>query len=135
MKLVSFPYCWRWGTIWKNISHVYWDLKNGLRNIPLFFEAVWWFRAWDWTGMVELLEISAREMRDVQTTGRHTGSERSAKQLMVIQNLCRRLREENYFDMHGDEHDRTWAERVSYSGKNDAEYLGRMMRFVQYWWE
>lgn len=135
MRLVSFPYRWMWGTTRANLWCIYLAFKNGLENIPLFFNAVWRFRAWDWTGMVELLEISAREMRKVQEGGRHTGSERCAKQLMIIETLCRRLREENYYEMHGDRHDSIWADRVAYSVKNDAEYLARMMRYIRCWWD
>jgi hypothetical protein len=145
LKLVSTPYRWLWPTFWKNISHWGWDIRNGIRNIPIFFSAVWWFREWDWTGTVELLRVSAKRMLIAQEIGRHQGSEREAQRLRVVVALCDRLLADKYFAVAG--HDRmTWkslsdfertkiCKHASYMKSQDAAYLGKMLRFIQHWWE
>ena len=145
MKLVSFPYRWMPRTFFTNISHIYWDFKNGILNLFTFFEAVWWFRSWDWTGLVELIEVSAREMRFAQEHGIHTNSDRYAKQLKIVEALCKRLRADEYFENAGYQQEH-WnslpehrcsqiAKHSVYMAAQDAAYLGRMLRFVQCWWE
>lgn len=144
MKLVSTPYRWLPSTVWKNVAHWGWDIRTGLRNIPKFFSAVWGFRSWDWTGMVELLQISAREMRKAQEEGIHVGDARESRRLRMVEELCRRLLEDSYFTKAGydpetwqdlpDHECRRIAEHSGYMEKQDARYLGSLLRFVQHWW-
>lgn len=146
MKLISFPYRWLLRTVFKNIGHIYWDLKNGIGNLVTFFEAVWWFRSWDWTGMVSLLEVSAREMRgsiEVNTV-KHVRWERDARQLLIVESLCKRLRDDDYFRRAGYNR-KTWktvpdfertriAQHSGYMAQQDAVYLGKILKNVQHWW-
>jgi len=145
VRLVSTPYRWLWRTWRTNLVHWFWDVRNGVNNLFIFFEAVWWFRSWDWSGLAELIEVAAKQMRRAQENGCHTGSERYAKQLLVVQNLCRRLREDNYFENAG-YNDKTWkqmpefrtrqiARHSTYMSQQDALYLGKMFKFLQCWWE
>jgi hypothetical protein len=144
MKLFRFPYRWLPRTVWTNITHPYYDIKNGLQNLGTFFEAVWWFRSWDWTGMVQLLEVSAREMRKQQELGIHVGDDKQARRLLVVETLCRRLRADNYFENAGYDSEQ-WenvpdfersriAKHSGYMPQQDARYLGQMLRFLQHWW-
>jgi hypothetical protein len=144
MKLFCFPYRWRLRTIWTNITHPYYDLKNGILNLITFFEAVWWFHSWDEDGMLHLLEISAREMRKQQELGIHVGDEKQARRLLIVETLCKRLRADRYFENAGYDNKR-WkevpdfersriAKHAGYMPTQDARYLGQMLRFVQHWW-
>ena len=144
MKLFHFPYRWLPRTLWANITHPYYDIKNGIHNIFTFFEAIWWFHSWDWTGMIYLLEVSAHEMRLSQSLGIHVGAEREAKRLLIVETLCKRLREDEYFTQAGHcqetwdslpNHERTHiAKHSEYMAKQDTLYLGKMIKFVQHWW-
>lgn len=145
MKLVAFPYRWKTPRLaWKNITHIFWDLRNGMSNIPKFFAAVWWFRPWDWTGMVELLQVCAHEMRlsiEINTV-KHVGWERDRQRLLAVEQLCKRLLADDYFDNAGhnnwdklsDHEKHRAAQHASYMENQDAKYLGKMLTFVREWW-
>lgn len=141
MPLVSTPYRWLPRTFLKNLSHWYWDIRNGLRNLPVFFSAVWWFRSWDYTGLLSLMEVAAREMARCQQHGHLVGAPKKARQLTVLAELCRRLQEDNYADMHGyregltDFELREVFKRSDASAMNDCLYIGRLFRFVRHWWD
>lgn len=135
MKIIEFPYRWLPRTVFSNLGHIYWDLKNGIGNLIVFFEAVWWFRSWDWTGLVGLIEVSAREMRGSieANTVKHVRWEKDARQLLILEELCKRLRDDNYFHNAGYD-PKTWerrpdfecrkiAEHASYMSSQDAVYL------------
>ena len=146
MSLVSTPYRWFWRTWYKNAAHWVWDIRNGLRNIPIFFEAVWWFRAWDYNGLLGLIETAAKEMaRGHKEYGHTVNSEKTVRQLTIVFELCRRLREDNYFENAGYQSDK-WKDLPDYQrtqivkhsaavAKNDAIYLGKQFKFVQHWWD
>ena len=148
MKLHSTPYRWHWRTVWKNIAHWGWNIRNGISNLFTFFETVWWFRSWDWTGTVELLRVSAKQMLIAQTIGsHHSGAEREAKHLRVVIALCDRMLADEYFQKAGylEDHEE-WkklsdfercriAKHSEYMSRQDAAYLGKMLRFIQYWWD
>lgn len=141
MSLVSTPYRWLPRTFLKNLSHWYWDIRTGVRNLWIFFEAVWWFRSFDCTGLLGLMEVAAKRMAVCQQNGYHVGKDKYARQLRVLAELCRRLRKDDYGDMHGYRDGLTNLElrevfkRSNASAKNDALYLGRLLRFVQHWWD
>lgn len=96
--------------------------------------------------MVELLEVSAREMqRSIELNDvKHARWERDHKHLLIVEELCKRLRADNYFHNAGYDPE-TWKIRsdferrkiVEHSSKmaqQDAIYLGKMFKFVQHWW-
>ena len=139
--IVSNLYSWRHP--WKNLNSWYWDIKRGVRNLFIFFDAVWWFHSFDYTGMLRLLEVSAHQMR--LSLKAHVGAEKDIKQLIIVETLARRLREDDYFANAGydskkwntfsdEEHCRI-SNHASYMSKQDAEFLGHTMRFVQHWWD
>lgn len=141
MRLVSTPYRWLPRTFWKNIDHWFWDIRTGIRNLWIFFEAVWWFRSFDSSGLLELMQIATRKMADCQKRGYHVGADKYARQLTVASELCRRLRADTYFEMSGYRECMTDFEkgvtfkRADEVAKNDAVYLGKLFRFVQHWWD
>lgn len=147
MRLVSTPYRWLPRTVWKNLDHWFYDIRNGLSNIPLFFEAVWHFRSWDSDGLLEIIQVATKEMsRCHKEFGHCMNSEKTAKQLIAASELCRRLREDNYFENAGYRQGESWDNLPEYQktqiarhsalvSKNDAIYLGKLFRFVQGWWD
>lgn len=77
-------------------------------------------------------------MRRVQEHGTHVNSDRYAKQLLIVQNLCRRLREDKYFE-NAEEgnviNKNLSAQYWKRMAEQDAEYLGKMFKFLQHWWD
>jgi hypothetical protein len=125
---------------------MWWDTYYGVKNLKQFFWSVWEFRKWDYTGMLSLIQIAAKDMQSCQENGIHDGSKRYARQLLIVKELSRRLQKDNYFENAGYGDGKNWenlsdvertliATRASVNAKNDAEYLGKMFKFVQHWWE
>lgn len=136
---------WRPKAMPEKLSRWYYTTKYGVRNLWIFFRAVWYFRSWDYTGLLELMWISARELRSSQELNRHVGSEKETKRLLIVETLCKRLYADEYFRNAGYQRDRwkdltdsrqSWiAKHSSYMAKQDAIYLGKMMKFIQHWWD
>ena len=145
MKLVSSPYRWLPRTFLPNLRGWYYDIYYGISNLRTFFEAVWWFRAWDWDGLAGLIETSAREMRKSHLPGHLLRAPRTAKQLLIVAELCKRLRENVYFEQAGydpktwDKRDRFTRQKLAkhsgYMAAQDAKYLGKMMQRITHWWD
>jgi hypothetical protein len=139
--MIRFPYRWRLRTVSRNLSHAWSDIRNGVRNLWTFRTAVWWYRSFDYSGLLELMEVALREMRNGHRDhGNTVNAQKIARQLTIAMELCRRLREDEYLD-HSRWH--KWSEdkrtrMVRHSmeqAKKDALYFGRVFRFVQHWWD
>jgi len=152
-NIVMFPADFWWAiktaTIWKFF-----------RNLWLFRKGLWEYRSWDYHGMLEFMETSARDMsRCHKEYGQHTTSHISARELEVWANLIKRIKEDTYTD------DKLEFKKVREGGifggfdnvqrqntlpcrdskqfykiiesnkKNDLELIGKMFsRKVRHWW-
>lgn len=146
-KLLPTPYRSLWRTIWPNLQYKWYAFKHGVKNIFIFFWAVWHFDACDYTGLLELIEVAVRKMRDLHRDYGHTiDAPRVARQLTIVETLCRRLREDRYFQAAGYGDGTRWntltdfeqsrvAKHSVQMAKADAIYLGKMFRFIQHWWD
>lgn len=143
---MSRPYRWLWKTIFLNLASYYYDLKNGIHAYWVFRKTVWHFRSWDFSGLLKLMETATSEMYCCHRDYAHyVGAERTAKQLLIVRELCKRLREDKYFKKAGydsqnwdyfDDFDKSRIVKHSvYMAEQDAVYLGKMMRHVQKWWD
>lgn len=135
---LGFKRRWIYPFKWFYRSHV-WGLRFRLRNIHMFASAVWHWDSCDYAPTLEIMEIAFREISRLHTHHGHlVSSDKTAKQTKVVAELCRRLQRDDYFDLARSEvkgrRGRHWAEHVDYLGKQDAEYLGKMFKFVRYWW-
>lgn len=147
-------------------ADLWWSIKTAtvwkfLRNLWLFRKALWGYRSWDYHGMFQFMETSARDMsRCHKEHGHLMRSEETAKELLVFAELLRRVNEDNYTD------DKLEFEKVKDSGmfggmgfvqkpntlpayksksfykiiasnkKNDLELIGKMFaRKSQSWWD
>jgi hypothetical protein len=123
---------------WFYQAHI-WGFGSRLRSVRMFAGAVWHWDSCDYAPTLEMMEIAFKEISRAHTEhGNLVSSDRTAKQTRVVAELCRRLREEDQYDLARNEFNhgegRRWAEHVGYLAKQDADYLGRMFRFVQHWW-
>lgn len=132
-------------SLWGNFRHPIETIRfqwycfyYGICNIVRFWRVVWRFDTCDYTGLLELMQAATKQMAiDHRDHGHLVNSERTAHQLFIVSELCRRLAADDYFDLAEREgrKDADWSKRVGYLGKQDAEYLGRMFRHVQTWWD
>lgn len=68
----------------------------------VFFWSVWYFDTCDYSGLLRLLQTAAHQMRvHHEKHGMVTSSPRSAKQIMIVENLCKRLYRDDYFENAG----------------------------------
>lgn len=118
--------------------------RYGIRNLFWFGRAVWNFDTCDYVHMLELVRISALKMAEYhEKHGVTVGRERTAHQLRMVAELSRRIIVDNYSDLAGharynqmtDKEKRHWALRTGYLAQQDAEYLGKMLKYVQHWWD
>lgn len=126
---------WMWRTIFPNLNGYLWDFRNGVKAFWMLRAGVWRFRPWDYYGLLYIMEIALKIM--AESNQRHipyVGADKDLRHMKVAAELCHRLRTEPYPEMHGEVHDKQWAQRWSFSEKNDAEYLGKMLRGIKGWW-
>lgn len=123
---------------WFYQSHI-WGFSSRVRNCIMFASAIW---HWDWIDSgctLEIMEIAFRYMSKMQAKHGHlVSSDKTSRQTLIVAELCRRLHDDGYFELARNELNsrggQRWAKHVDYLGKQDSEYLGKMFRFVQHWW-
>lgn len=123
---------------WFYQAHI-WGFWGRIRNCIMFASAIW---HWDWIDSgctLKLMEIAFRHMSKMQAEHGHlVSSDKTSKQTLIVAELCRRLEQDDYFDLAKNELNGRgglrWAKHVSYLGTQDSIYLGKMFRFVRHWW-
>ena len=146
-------------------SDLWWAIKTAtiwkfFRNLWLFRKGLWEYRSYDYHGMLEFMETSARDMaRCHKEHGQHTTSHISAKELEVWANLIKRVKEDAYTDdklefkkvreggMFGgfdhvqrsntlpNRNSKQFYKIIESNKKNDLELIGKMFsRKVRHWW-
>lgn len=101
----------------KHLLSYRYDIYNFFRNLWLFKECMWHYRRWDYSGLLHFMETCARDMSKAHTTGNLVRSEQTAKELLIVAELVKRIREDEYVFNKG---------RYEHTGKG---ILG--MEFVQ----
>lgn len=127
--------CQHWTWHW-------YGLCQGVRNFWRFRKSIYHFNASDYSYLLWLMADATVEMsRHHREDGVTADREKTARQLLVVSELCKRLREDNYFVMAGYRYglDDAKARRVfahsDYLAKQDIEYLGRVLRHLRSWWD
>ena len=71
------------------------------RNLWVFRECLWNYRAWDHSGLLQFMETCARDMSDMhKESGMAVRSDETSKELLIWAELLKRVREDNYtFDL------------------------------------
>lgn len=130
---------------WFYQAHI-WGFGMRLRNIRLFADAVWHFDTCDYAPLLRLIHVATKEMaRLYKEHGMVVGSERTARQLTVVAELCRRLEADDHFTQAGYKHE-TWpalsdferkriSDHAEYMVKQDVEYLAKTMKDIRCWWQ
>ena len=105
-----------------------------------FFHRVWRYRRvlardydFDWSPLVWFMELKLRAMAECLENGMHVGCERDARECRVAAELCRRLRDDIWYDMHGLESN---LYRIEQSQRIAQAYLGRLIgKRLRRWWD
>jgi hypothetical protein len=121
-------------------------VKYGLLNLWRFRSVVWHFDNCDYSPLLKLLQLATRQMSDHhKRSGRVVGSDKIARQLLIVSELCRRLERDQYFENAGykrkdwkakSPHRRSGIiEHAEYLQKQDLNYLGRTLQHLPKWWD
>jgi hypothetical protein len=123
---------------WFYQSHIQ-GLRFRFRCIRIFASAVWHWDSCDYAPTLKLMEIAFKEISRLHSENGHlVSSDKTAKQTLIVSELCRRLHDDDYHDLAkgaiGTSRKFARWGHIDYLGRQDSEYLGRMFKFVRHWW-
>lgn len=74
------------------------SLWKYFRNLYVFRKALWNYRSWDYSGMLQFMETSARDMSECTKYSYrcHLTAEQSAKELLIFAEHLKRVREDDF---------------------------------------
>jgi hypothetical protein len=130
---------------WFYDAHI-WCFWTRVRFLRLFAYSIWHFDTCDYAPLLRIIHVATKEMaRLYREHPLVVGAEKTAKQLTVVSELCKRLEADDYFENAGhdgdswqrlpDHRQRQIAKHAEYMAKQDTEYLGKMLTRVRYWWQ
>lgn len=150
-NIVMFP-----ADVWRSIRTA--TIWKFFRNLWLFRKCLWNYQSWDYSGLLMFMETASRDMHECHKNHGHLmRSDKTAKELLIFSNLCKRIREDEYsvgrleFDLgcksvlpRFDNKPNTLPSRKSKSfhklcekmKQNDLELLSKMIRTkLLTWWD
>lgn len=81
--------------LWFNIRTA--TIWKFFRNLWMFRKCLWNYRSWDYSGMMNFIITSAKDMSEVQEKwGHHVGHLKTAKELKVFAHVLERVRDDSY---------------------------------------
>lgn len=139
MPIFKTPYRWLPSTINRNISHAVYDIRHGIVNSFRWIPVIWFDHDYDWGFLNTILIYKLERMAKTMENGHLMNCERRARQLRICATLCRRLRDEPYYDIAEMRHPgkgKFWAKMVADLGKQDQTLLGKMIgKYYTHWWD
>lgn len=73
------------------------DIWKLFRNLWLFRKVLWNYRPWDFSGMMQFMIVSAKDMAEAQEKhGNHVGHLKTAKELRIFAELLDRVMKDEY---------------------------------------
>lgn len=145
---------------WKysSVRDLYYNVKNGVRNLYVYFPLIWTTRDWDSYYIYDFLQFKIKRHREyIDSRARHVGYEKSVKKMRTAELLIERLKEDDYVycksDWSGegmrvhyyhplapkrsDERDFQWVfELESRRKTQDKELLYKILsRNIDKWWD
>lgn len=96
---------------WMFIPDVIYTIKVApiwkfFRTVYKLRKSLWYYRSWDYGGLLYLMEEATKDMHECHKNHGHlVRSEDTAKELLIVSTLLKRIREDNYTDeVQGWEH-------------------------------
>lgn len=90
--------------IWLFIPDLIYTIKVAniwkyFRNLYVFHKALRQYRSWDYSGLLLFMETATKDMHECHKNHGHLmHSEETAKELLIVSTLLKRIREDNYTD-------------------------------------
>jgi hypothetical protein len=74
-----------------------WKIKNFARNLWTFKRALYEYASWDYSGTLRLMETAFKDMSESHKNhSQHLCQDRKVRELIILSELCKRLREDDY---------------------------------------
>lgn len=139
MKLFSVPYRWLPRTFLSNLSHIWYDLSYGVRNVLRWIPVIWFDRDWDWSYLASIMEYKLRRSARLElTVGHHVTSKNDGRQMLICAELLKRLQKDEYFKTLNKPFGQS-RDRVKLSikqAKADQALLGKILgKHLTSWWD
>lgn len=89
---------------WMFIPDVIWTIQTltlwkYFRNLYIFNKALWYYRSYDYSGLLLFMETATKDMHECHKNHGHLmRSEETAKELLIASTLLKRIREDKYID-------------------------------------
>lgn len=89
---------------WMFIPDVFYTIKVApiwkfFRTLYKLRKSLWYYRSWDYGGLLYLMEEATKDMHECHKTHGHlVRSEETAKELLIVSTLLKRIREDRYTD-------------------------------------
>lgn len=75
------------------------DIWKYFRNLYIFHKALRQYRSWDYSGLLLFMETATKDMHECHKNHGHLmRSEDTAKELLIVSTLLKRIREDKYTD-------------------------------------
>lgn len=75
------------------------DIWKYFRNLYVFHKALWRHRSWDYSGLLLFMETATKDMHECHKNHGHLmRSEETARELLIVSALLKRIREDKYTD-------------------------------------
>jgi hypothetical protein len=116
-------------------------LWQNVQNLVHWLPIIWRDRDWDHAYLLEIMEFKFRRMAIYHETKGHTVNRmRTARQLRVGATLCKRLREDTYYDMatfaYGHAGGKQWSNHAAHLQRQDQAALGALIeKYICSWWD
>ena len=106
------------------ISTFYYNIKNGISNLIIWFPVVWRNRPWDHYFIYDVLHKQLTLMeRNIRLHGHHVHNLRDAKQIKLAINLLDRLIKDDYHENVFKHHDKKWGDtQINWKEINGEEF-------------
>lgn len=73
------------------------DIWKYFRNLYIFHKALWRYRSWDYSGLLMFMEAATKDMHKCHKNHGHLmRSEETAKELLIVSTLLKRIRQANW---------------------------------------
>lgn len=99
---------------------------------------MWNFHPCDFAFTLKLMEKATRELScHLKTHNIVKDAKKRAKQALIFSELCKRIADEDvyYEDKYFNRHKRFTYQNFRYRYNYDVQYLGKLTKYIPYWWD
>ena len=107
----------------KDVRYFFRDLKQGIKNLIIWFPVIWKDRWWDhWFFYVLLHKKLSLMEENIRKYGIHVNAEQDADKIKICVNILKRLIDDKYHEIAHSNHKKKWGEsKMNFIDTDDPE--------------